>query len=164
MRVQITMDGPSQKTIAFIENFSENTRQAIRQTFFRMGRDLKKKTRAAINDRASKTGNWYRVYRGAGGRKLKKARWHQASAPGQTHANLTGILRDSLGWMTHGTDHLEFGYGLTREAPVYAHRIEYGGTDSRGVYIAPRPSLQNAVNDVKFETYFDEALRKLEGK
>ena len=163
MRVAIVIDGPSKKTLAFIENYSENTRQAIRQTFFHMGNELKKKANAAILDKTTKTGRWYRVYRN--GRRF----WHQASAPGETHANLSGALRRSLSYQIQGTSVLEFGYGVANDmkgppAPEYARRIEEGGYGSHKTYIAPRPSLKNAVGKVSFDKFFSKELARLESK
>lgn len=161
MRVAITIDGPSKKTLHWIENFSENTRQAIRQTFFRLGRDLKSKTNKDILDKASKTGHWYRVRSRLSGR----MRWHRASAPLQTHANLTGDLRRSLGWQVTGTQYLDFGYGVSdRPTPRYAKDVEEGHPARDGSWVEPRPSLANNTKNIHFQSYFDEALRDLESK
>lgn len=160
MNVSLELKGPSQKTIGFINNFSENSRQAIRQTFFRMGRALKKMTNKDILDTATKTGRWYHV-RSISGRMY----WHQASAPFETHANLTGATRRSLGWIVRGTDRMDFGYGVSgRPAPEYAAALEFGHSARDGSWVFPRPSLQNNVKKVSFQKYFDEALNALEGK
>lgn len=159
MKVSFVQTGPTNETIEFINNFSENARQAIRQTFFRMGRDLKKKTNKDILDITTKTGRWYRV-RSVTGRWY----WHQASAPFETHANLTGNLRRSLGWKVIGTDRMDFGYGISRPAPAYAGWVEFGHHARNGTWVFPRPSLQNNINGIGFQKYFDEALGQLESK
>lgn len=159
--IQFLITGPSNETFESIEEMAPNVRQAIRQTFFYMGRELKKSTSKDILDKATKTGRVY-VRRTKSGRKRR----HQASAPGETHANMSGNLRKSLGWKVHGTDYLEFGYGVTKwsgRASDYAARIEFGGTDSRGITIEARPSIQNNIEGAKFETFFAQALEKLVG-
>lgn len=161
MEVSLTIDGPSQQLLNRIELAADNARQAIRQTFFEVGRHLKQKTSKDILDKRSKTGRIY-IVRTRTGRKRK----HRASAPYQTHANLSGDLRKSLGWKVYGTDKMEFGYGVTRyvgDASSYARRIEEGGTDSRGITIEPRPSLKNNIENVNFETFFYDQVSKLVG-
>lgn len=77
---------------------------------------------------------------------------HVASAPGEPPAVLTGALRNSMGhtepkWQGF-TVSSEVGSGLgvkatgTDDPDAYARRLEFGGSDSRGVYIAPRPYMQ----------------------
>jgi len=155
------IDGPSEFTFRQIETNAENVRQAIRQTFFFMGRDLKKEISKAILSKEGKTGNVYNVRlkiksgrnKGKPGRRIR----HQSSAPGETHADLSGDLRKSLGWKVHGTDSLEIGYGITKTAPEYAD-IEFGNDR-----VAARPSIRNSIEGASFETFFEKALEKLEG-
>ena len=173
--ISITLEGPSEETFHIIENEAENVRQAIRQTFFQMGREIKKKAIKAINDKKGKTGRVYMVRTtvksGHNKGKLGRRRRHRASAPGETHANLSGDLRDSLGWQVHGTDSMEIGYGVTKwvgKASDYAGRIEFGdayGPLGRGVgRIEARPSIRNAIDGASFETFFEKALEKLARK
>lgn len=80
-----------------------------------------------------RTGRLYRV--------SKKGPLHQASAPGEPPAVLFGKLRQSIthtrpqwtGWVVWS----EVGTKL-----VYAHRMEWGGVDKRGVRILPRPYFE----------------------
>lgn len=63
---------------------------------------------------------------------------HQASAPGEPPAVLTGRLRQSIAW----TKPHWSGNTVTSEVGTnvkYARRLEYGGMDSRGVMIEKRP-------------------------
>lgn len=73
-----------------------------------------------------------------GGWKLR-GRVHIASAPGEPPALLTGDLRRRRGsriGVGSGTDLvMQFG-----SSTPYAHRLEDGGTDKRGVTIAARPA------------------------
>jgi len=159
MKVVVTIDGPSHKTLQEIEANAPNIRQAIRQTFFRMGRDLKDKINRDIL-KGVKSGRVYWIKSRSSG----KRRRHKSSAPGETHANMFGDLRRSLGWKVVGTNYMEVGYGVTRETTPYARRIEEGGTDSRGITIEARPSIGNNTKDVKFETFFQEAVNDLASK
>lgn len=113
------------------------TRRAIRQSWFEVGRDLKASANTEIL-RKPKGGRTYYI-RGPSGRRRR----HVASAPGETHANLSGRLRRSIGWQVHGWRSMEFGYGVDKPAPVYGKFVE-NGTGK----IKPRPSLGNAVRDI----------------
>lgn len=72
----------------------------------------------------------------------KSVKIHVASAPGEPPAILTGRLMKStaqrIGAEAGGDLRAEFG---ASKVP-YAHRLEKGGTDKRGVTIAPRPAWE----------------------
>ena len=79
---------------------------------------------------------------------------HVASKPGEPPAVLYGSLRNSVGnskptWFGPYSVSAEYGPGLAQgpkavrdAARAYARRLEYGGGDSRGVYIAKRPYME----------------------
>lgn len=78
---------------------------------------------------------------------------HIASAPGEAPAVLFGALRNSVGMeavrIVDGVSVETFvgvGLGVTEKDNVvaenYAARLEYGGIDSRGVRILPRPYIE----------------------
>lgn len=76
-----------------------------------------------------------RIYTGRRGRK------HQASAPGEPPATQTGKLRQSI---TFGEAKWD-GWNVTCEvgsSMPYAQRLEWGGVDSRGIRILPRPYFE----------------------
>ena len=89
----------------------------------------------------------------------KTGKLHVASAPGESPANMTGALRNSIGhsdpeWSGWEVSQL-VGPGLG-QAPAsgepdpgkaYARRMEYGGVDSRGVNIEARPYMEPAVQE-----------------
>ena len=84
-------------------------------------------------------------------------RRHTASAPGETHANLSGAMRRSLGFTVSATE-IEFGYGVTKNnAPEYAEAIEFGRRDGT---IKPRPSLQNGIKGERrnFQNNFEREI------
>lgn len=80
-----------------------------------------------------------RVYR-----RGKRGRTHQASAPGEPPAVDTGRLRNSIAMKgpTWEGDAVTGEVGTNVE---YAARLEFGGTDSRGVRIAARPYMRPAL-------------------
>jgi len=116
--------------IARIRISKDATERQLRHALFEIGTSYKREANEKIL-RGRKTGRVY-VRRIRGGRTRK----HRASAPGETHANLTGALRRSLGWKVSGSRRLMFGYGVTQDAPVYARNIEVTKN---------RPSLANAI-------------------
>lgn len=69
---------------------------------------------------------------------IVNGRPHQASAPGEPPASMTGALRQSI---TH-TDVIWSGETASGEVGTnkpYGARLEFGGVDSNGVRILPRP-------------------------
>jgi hypothetical protein len=154
MIISFEIGGPTAKTLAQIRRQSDDVKRTIRDTFFFMGRQLKKEISADIKDTSTKTGRVYLLRDRRGGRIR-----HKASAPFETHADLTGTLRRSLGWKVQGINNLLIGYGVSsRPAPDYAD-IEFG-TDK----ILPRPSIANHVEDARFETFFHQRLEQLASK
>lgn len=95
---------------------------------------------------------------------------HIASRPGEPPAVLFGHLRNSVGrgdpkWSDGVEVSIEVGVGLGVQqsgevAENYAARLEFGGTDSRGVYIAPRPYMEPTYLAVQgpIEALFAERL------
>lgn len=139
------------KVIRQIESIDRLSTNAIRKTWFSLGRDLKNEANNEIKH-GSKTGKTYLIR----SRKSAHTRRHVASAPGETHANRTGKLRRAVSWKVHGSDRMEFGYGFDRnKAPEYDAWVEDG--TSR---MDARPSIENAVNAVKGRTdnHFHRAM------
>jgi hypothetical protein len=93
----------------------------------------------------------------------RTGRTHIAAAPGQPPAVLFGNLRNSVGhtdpkW-TGLTISAEVGPGLTggdesKIATGYARRQEYGGVDSRGVYVPAHPYMEPTA--VRVEPQLDQ--------
>ncbi len=134
MSVSFQEDYRNRVVYAHIDNLANMTDRSIRQGFFQLGRDLKQTANAEIL-RKPKHGRTY-IIRSPSGRKRR----HVASAPGETHANITGKLRRSLQWQVHGAKSLEFGFGINNPAPVYGKWIEHGSRRMK-----PRRSLWNAI-------------------
>ena len=74
---------------------------------------------------------------------------HRASAPGEAPANRSGRLASHINIEAIG---LKATIGIQDATNVvYGARLEYGGRDSRGVHIEPRPYLQPALEKNKKE-------------
>jgi len=106
---------------------------ALRRTWREIGKDLKDEATKAIL--SSKSGKHYTTGSRSGGRRRR----HVASAPGESHSDVSGALRRSLDWKVNGWDSLDFGY-LYRP-PDYAHSVEFGDPPD----LKPRPTLLNAI-------------------
>jgi len=133
--ITIRADRQNDKVLLKIAHAGELTERGIRQGFFRLAKDLHGTANEDIL-RKPKKGKTY-IVRGPSGRKRR----HVASAPGESHANLSGKLRRSMGWKVSGAKLMEFGYGAGPEtAPDYAPFVENGTRR-----MAARPSLGNSV-------------------
>ena len=132
--MSITIDSNSRKVILRAKNLKKITREGIEHAAYISGRGLVKTTSAEILKKP-KGGKVY-VRRTASGRKRR----HVASAPGETHANMTGTLRRSLSFRV-GRNTLEFGYGVQKnDMPEYGEFVEFGTSKMKA-----RPSLQNGM-------------------
>lgn len=118
-----------------IDNLAEKTERSIRHGFFDLGADLARSANKEIL-RKPKGGRTYIIRSRSSGRKRR----HVASAPGETHANMFGDARRSIGWKVRGSSELEFGYGVDKDAPDHVVFLEDGT-----VKMQPRPSIGNAV-------------------
>lgn len=136
-----------------IRDLIPDYREAIRQGWFSFMDALKKRANAEIL-RKPKSGRVY-ILRDKAGRRRR----HVASAPGETHANLSGATRRSIGWRVNGWETATFGYGVSSSgatvAPAWAPYLERGT-----LRMAPRPSLANAIRDVSPESFFEPVFRR----
>lgn len=138
-----------------VEDLPSQAHQVFRDGFFGYMAALKKVANKEIlrKPKGGKKG-WRRTK--SGGR-----RRHTASAPGETHANASGTLRRSLSWKVNGWESAEFGYGIStnaqNKAPDYAEWVTHGTR-----FMAPRPSLMNAVRATPRDIHFERAVQKME--
>lgn len=129
---------PQNKHVYFgIDKLTKKHKKAIRNASFDIGREIRRDARSAINN-IGKTGRIYRI----GGRV------HQASAPGQEPANITGRLRDSIDFDVRSYKQVEFGY---RE--LYGRFLEDGTR-----FIERRPNLR-PVADNKTQRFINYMVR-----
>lgn len=148
--VQFRPSRHNREVFARIKDLKRATHRSIRHGFFDLGKDLRKTASDNILARP-KSGRTYLI-KTRGGR----VRRHVASAPGETHANLSGKLRRSLGWKVAGSRTLEFGYGVDKDTVDYAPFVEEG-TRRMGA----RPSLKIAVDQTarNAESYFNKRFK-----
>ena len=136
-----------------INGIEKLTKRGIRQARFKVGHGLIDAASREIL-KGSKTGRIY-IRRDRTGRRRR----HQASAPGETHANLSGDLRKSLSFQIRGADSMEFGYGVSsvKTAPPYAEWVEFGSKRMKA-----RPSLRNAIRAEQGNTiqHFEREILK----
>lgn len=78
----------------------------------------------------------------------KTGRLHIASAPGEPPAVLYGRLRNSIAHTDPAWDR-DTVESETGTNVRYARRLEHGGRDRRGVYIAPRPYFRPAIEQAE---------------
>jgi len=152
MSVQFKEDPKNKVVYAKIENLGKITSRSIRQGFFMLGKDLKRTANKNILSKP-KGGKVY-IARTRSGRRRR----HRASAPGESHANRSGMLRRSLGWKVNGSKSMEFGYGVDKPAPDYGKFVEDGTFKMK-----PRPSLAIAVKQTNrnSELYVGQMFEKL---
>jgi HK97 gp10 family phage protein len=157
-------DRRNRRVNELLKDPAANINRSIRQGFFKLGRDLKAEANREIL-KGTKTGRVYYI-RTASGRKRRgrkrrgRKRRHVSSAPGETHANITGNLRRSIGWVVTGSKYLNFGYGVDPRgpAPEYGEWLEFGTTRMKA-----RPTLQNAIaaTERNAEVYFSRTWRNI---
>lgn len=150
-------DFGNRRVISKIEGIEHASIRVIRRAFYFIGRDLKSAANKEIL-RKPKGGRTY-IIRTRSGRRRR----HVASAAGETHANLSGRLRRSLGYQVNGHTSLSFGYGVEPETrrqdssrPFYGNFVEFGTRR-----MAARPSLQNAIRDTlrNSERHFENEFK-----
>lgn len=119
--IKVTSGNENNKTMKFLYEMPVELTKAIRQGFYISGKQLV----ADLNKdmKMPKSGRAYKVYRGVTG-KLKKPKFHIASAPSETPAIITGKFRKSVDFAVRGNRTLEF--GANESAPEYAEFLEKG--------------------------------------
>lgn len=148
--IRLEMDGLEQLLSALRaagKDATDEVAKAVTKTALDVDRNIKKRMQ-----QSPASG---RVYRRGKGR--NRSRLHRASAPGQAPAMDSGDLINSI--MFRQETPLT---ATVSSNAIYGRRLEYGGTDSRGVYIAPRPAWRPAVEKMtpKFRERIEEAVRR----
>ena len=137
---QFKPDKNNPKVELHIENLANMTVRGIRQGFFALGSALLTDMNAEVLKK-DKTGRIYIVRTSGGKRGVGKKRRHQASAPGQTPANLTGNYRRAIGYQIYGSDSMEFGI---RDDADYGTFLDSGSSR-----MLPRPGVRNTVTKMQ---------------
>lgn len=139
--MDVKSDSKNSSQFIKLTSVGKITSFAIRKAWFVVGKRVIKDAKKAIMKKP-RSGRVYTL-RTPGGRKRR----HTASKPGESHANLTGQLKNATSWKLHGSD-MEFGYGVVkRNAPPHGKWMEFGvKAKSGGWKIEPRPTLKNAID------------------
>lgn len=137
----IKLDPTTRKAVLALKTLGPKSKRALRRSLFEFSKDLIKTARKSIID-PPKSGRVYLV------RLRGRAVRHQASAPGQPPANLSGALKDTITTRLHGVSQLRFEAGSA--SVPYAAPLELG--NKKGT-LKPRPYLIAAIekNDKNFE-------------
>ncbi len=125
------------------------TRQGIRKAYYQLGKSLVKTSTDLIKS-PNKTGRKYWVYVGYTGNRLKRRRLHQASAPGEAPARISGTLIRSLDFFVRGTTELFFGSKVH-----YAPYLEDKRVLNRQFLW---PSIK--INEKNARNYFESNIKK----
>lgn len=160
MKLKTTLKGTSEKTFHDLSQTRKATARVIRQFWFLTGHDFRNEARAEIL-RKPKSGRVYFVRTKSGG----KRRRHVASAPFETHANISGKVRGSIGFKIHGKTRMSYGYGIStaKPAPEWARFLEFGTIGFKKVGpMAARPSLSASIDKMegRAQRNFDIAVAK----
>lgn len=123
--IKVKINHKSRQILMNIQKSMDGHKKGLRNGLYEIGRENVKLTRKFITAK-NKTGRIYII----GGRR------HQASAPGESPANLTGQLRRSVNYVVRGSSQMEFGDEI-----LYGKFLEQGTSK-----MLPRPHLIRTVN------------------
>ncbi len=143
--MSITIESGSLKAVSKIKGLEKLADVAVERASFKSGKGLVATASKQILARPKGGQTYIRRDR------LGRRRRHVASAEGESHANMTGTLRKSLGFKVSKRE-LTFGYGVDRgDAPIYARKIN-----------STRPSLEIAINSEQrnIENHVRREIRK----
>lgn len=160
LTIEIREAKSNEVVYAKLTTYQKRIKRSVRRGFFRYGKLLKSTASKNILDKSKKTGRiYFRTIKGGARRR------HQASAAGETHANLSGALRRSLAWKVPAASNtLFFGYGLNKPAPIYAKWVEFGHKNRNKTKprVEARPSIQNTINATKgdAEKFLEQEVKK----
>lgn len=127
MTFRLIEDPQNFKMMADLEKMPINFQKGIRQGAYISGKLLVKDLRDNLT-RKGRSGKLYKVYKGLGGRLLKRPRLHQASSSSEYPATISGEFRKSIDFKVRGTKTLEFGSGNGGLAQNYAKVLELGSS------------------------------------
>ncbi len=143
-KIKSKLTTQSEQVLIDLRQYRKASRRVLRQFWFLTGHDFRNEARKEILKKP-KGGRIYRVRKGKKGRIIR----HRASAPFETHANLTGETRASIGFKIRGMTRMSFGYGVSTAKPAtaWANFLEFGTIGFKKVGpMAARPSLSAAID------------------
>lgn len=135
-----------------LEKMSIDVTKEVREEVARGAILIQNESRRAVQ-KGSKTGRLYK----------RGKKYHQASAKGESPATDSGRLVSHINFYIFRKG-LSAKVGVTDMSDVrYARRLEFGGRDKRGVYIAPRPYIRPALrrHGKKIINRIERAVKKV---
>jgi hypothetical protein len=108
--IEVKASSQNDKVMKLINNQPHLFRRGARRGFAINGKLIVSDVVTKMNQKP-KGGRSYKVYRGIGGRMLKRPRTHVASSPDDYPAVITGELRKSVDFRVKGYSRMEFGAG-----------------------------------------------------
>lgn len=130
--ITVRQDPKNRRTIATIDKIYPRFRRGIKRALHEIGSENVTFLRKIIRDK-NKTGRLYII----------RGKIHQASAPGEAPANLTGRLARTTGYKVRGTYQCEFG-----DTAFYGGFLE-DGTKT----MLPRPHVIRTVKKKERDNY-----------
>lgn len=135
--IRVKGDPKNQRVFIGLDRITRKHKKAIRDSSFDIGRKSRKDTRRNILT-GRKTGVTYNV----------SGKVHQASAPGESPANMTRKLARSVDYDVRGHKQVEFGY-----KELYGEFLEEGTR-----YMDKRPNLRKVLDD-NTQTFINYMVR-----
>lgn len=145
MKITLKQKPDTNRVIIGVRRSLKKFRRGVRNALFEIGRESVQHTRGLILDE-NKNGRFYHI----------KGAIHQASAPGEAPATLTGTLQKSVKYNVRGSSEVEFG-----DKVYYGKYLEEGTKK-----MAARPHLAQTVSDrqqnvrLALERHVDRELKK----
>jgi len=125
MSFSIKMDSSSNVALESFNIAQKGVKQGLRMGAYISGKQLTKFLKDEMTKKG-RSGRRYLIYRGLGGRLLKKASLHQASSSSEYPAVISGNFRKSIDFEVKGYSQLVFGSGANGLAERYAKALEFG--------------------------------------
>lgn len=159
MSIEFTSTRSTDDVLEQVRHLGDDMGRAMRHTWFAIGDDFIKRAQKEIK-RKPKSGRVYMIRISSKKQRkygLSTRTRHVASAPGETHANRSGDLMDSLGYKVRGSDSVELGYGVGEPRVDYDVFVEDGTKRMK-----PRPSVELALKYIiaNGEGHFQRAMAK----
>jgi hypothetical protein len=153
--MQFKEDSKNRAAYLKIEKLTHETFRAIRQAYYRIGKNLSRHLNEKMLEKPKHGRTYY--FKKAKISKYGPAftrKKHIASAPHEYPANMTGAMRKSRAFIVSGHTQLEFGLKVP-----YAKYIEDG---TPGGQLVARKPLRRSFEDTKgnARTYFEEEIKK----
>lgn len=123
---KLVEDSNNRKSILANAKLPNHVSKGIRRGAYISGKELVADLKQDM--KAGKSGKTYKIYKGVGGKSLKRSRLHKASAAGESPAVITGEFRKSIDFVVRGSKQLEFGSGSGGLATKYAKILELGSS------------------------------------